>query len=79
MVTRFHNKTYRSETRLSGIMSNNGQKASLPADLHSGKRGGRPGGALHVGQQGGVLDPKCGTSILHFTLDRHVLEQVPGL
>ena len=32
-----------------------------------------------VGQQGGVLDPKCGTSILHFILDRHHLGQVPGL
>ena len=32
-----------------------------------------------VGQQGGVLDPKCGTSILHFILDRVHLVQVPGL
>ena len=51
----------------------------LPDDLHVG--------LLHdvllvvhlVGQQGGVLDPKCGTSILHFILDRVLLVQVPGL
>ena len=32
-----------------------------------------------VGLQGSVLDPKCGTSILHFILDRVHLVQVPGL
>ena len=50
-----------------------------PADLQGGQRGGHHGGALHVGQQGGVLDPKCGTSILLLILDRHLLAQVPGL
>ena len=50
-----------------------------PADLQRGQREGIHGGAQHVGQQGGVLDPKCGTSILHFILDRHLLVQVPGL
>ena len=32
-----------------------------------------------VGQQGGELDPKCGTSILLFILDRALLVQVSGL
>ena len=43
------------------------------------QRGQLHGGAQHVGQQGGVLDPKCGTSILHFILDQHLWVQVPGL
>ena len=53
--------------------------ARLLADLHVGL----PHDVIlivHlVGQQGGVLDPKCGTSILHFILDRVLLVQVPGL
>ena len=53
--------------------------ARLLADLQGGQQGGHHGGALHVGHQGGEPDPKCGTSILHFILDRVLLVQVPGL
>ena len=53
--------------------------ARLLADLQGGQRGGHHGGALHVSQQGGVLDPKCGTSILLFIVDWVHLVHVPGL
>ena len=62
-----------------GLMCHTWGLARLPADLHGGQRGGHHGDALHVGQQGGVLDPKCGTSILLFILDRVLLVQFPGL
>ena len=53
--------------------------ARLPADLQGGQQGGHHGGPQHVGHQGGKLDPKCGTSILLFILDRVLLVQVLGL
>ncbi len=53
--------------------------ARLPAELQGGQRGGHRGGALHLSQQGGMIDPKCGISILLFTRDRVILVHVPGL
>ena len=53
--------------------------ARLLADLQGGQREGHHGEVLHVSQQGGMLDPKCGTSILLFILDRVFLVQVPDL
>ena len=53
--------------------------ACLPDDLHVGL----PHDVLLVvqlvDQHGGELDPKCGTSILLFILDRVLLMQVSGL
>ena len=62
-----------------GFMCHTWGLARIPADLHVGL----PLEVFHVvhvvGQQGGVLDPKCGTSILHFRVDWHLLVQVSSL